>query len=134
MTRRLLLAVLLIAMPGATGCVERTLSINTEPPGATVVLNDQDVGKSPIKVPFTWYGDYDIIIRKPGYETMKTNHKINAPWYQIPIVDIFSECLVPYTIHDDHCTPTYVLEKAVVPDRKALLENAEELRKEALGS
>ncbi|HQI29243.1 MAG TPA: PEGA domain-containing protein, partial [Sedimentisphaerales bacterium] len=41
-----------------TGCVERRLTIYTEPPGAIVTLNDQEIGVSPVTVPFNWYGDY----------------------------------------------------------------------------
>ena len=126
-----------LIVPGAfllgLGCVERTVSITTEPSGATVILNDQEVGKSPVKVPFTWYGDYDVLVRKEGYETLKGHHRLNAPWYQWPVIDIFAECLVPYTIHDDRTMPTFVMEKATTPDRKTLLENAQNLRREAIG-
>jgi len=31
-----------------TGCVERKLTINTEPQGALVVLNDEEIGQSPV--------------------------------------------------------------------------------------
>ena len=113
------------------GCVERTVTINTEPQGATVVLNDQDVGKSPVKVPFTWYGDYDIVVRKEGHQTVKTSHRLNTPWYELPGVDLFSECLVPFTIHDDRTVPTIMLDQAVRPTQEALLKNADEMRQQA---
>ncbi len=109
-------------------CVERTIRINTEPQGATVILNDQDVGKSPVRVPFTWYGDYDIIIRKEGHKTILTNHRLKAPWYQWPFIDLFSECLVPYTIRDDRELETFVLEPAVEPNKDELVERADEMR------
>lgn len=115
-----------------TGCVERTVSITTEPQGATVFLNDEEVGHSPIKVPFTWYGDYEIIVRKPGYKTLQTNHKIKAPWYQTPVIDIFAECLVPFTIYDERTLPTYTLDPETRPDKQALIQNAEDLRQQAL--
>lgn len=115
-----------------TGCVERTVSITTEPQGATVFLNDEEVGQSPIKVPFTWYGDYEIIVRKPGYKTLQTHHKIKAPWYQTPVIDIFAECLVPFTIYDERTFPTYTLDPETRPDKQALIQNAEDLRQQAL--
>ena len=49
------------------GCVRRTLMVRTEPEGARVFLNDYEVGTSPVSVDFTWYGDYDVIVRKDGY-------------------------------------------------------------------
>ncbi|MBX3394237.1 MAG: PEGA domain-containing protein [Phycisphaerae bacterium] len=113
-------------------CVERTVTINTEPQGATVVLNDQEVGQSPVRVPFTWYGDYDIIIRKDGHKTLSTHHRLNAPWYQWPLIDLVSECLVPFTIRDDQVIDTFVLEPAEVPTKDDLLRRSEELRTRAI--
>ena len=110
------------------GCIERTLTINTEPEGATVFLNDQDVGRSPVRVPFTWYGDYDIVIRKPGFETIRTNHRIDTPWYEFPGIDIITECLIPLTVHDDRVLETYVMERQQHPTDQALLQAADDMR------
>lgn len=129
MSRRLLPVTTLVLL---CGCIERTLSIKTEPDGATVYLNDEDVGKSPVKVPFTWYGDYDIILRKPGYETLKTNYKVNAPWYQLPLIDLFTECFIPFTLHDDRELPVFALDKQAHPDKEELIQHAEDLRQQAL--
>ena len=112
-------------------CVERTVSINSEPQGAIVVLNDQEIGRTPVKVPFTWYGDYDIIIRKQGFKTIHTNHCINAPWYQLPPIDLFAECFVPMTLRDDRVLETYILEPFQAPDRQALLDRGDEMRARA---
>lgn len=114
------------------GCIERTININTEPEGATVFLNDQEVGASPVEVPFTWYGDYDIIIRKKGYETLRTHHNVKAPWYELPGIDIITECLIPFTVHDDRVLDTFVLEPSQPPSKEALLEAAAEMRQQAL--
>lgn len=128
-SRGLFLAVMAIGF--CVGCVERTVSINTEPSGATVMLNDQDVGRTPVKVPFTWYGDYDIVVRKEGFETVKTNHRLQTPWYQLPGIDLVSECLIPFTIHDDHVIPTIAMDQARRPSQDALLKSAAEMRAEA---
>ena len=50
-----------------TGCVERELTITTKPQGALVVLNDEEIGTSPVTVPFNWYGDYRVRISKSGF-------------------------------------------------------------------
>ena len=47
-----------------TGCVERQLTINTNPEGALVVLNDEEIGLSPVTVNFNWYGDYCVRITR----------------------------------------------------------------------
>jgi len=109
------------------GCIERTVTVNTEPQGATVFLNDQEVGQSPVTVPFTWYGDYDVIVRKNGYKTLRTNHRLHAPWCQLPGIDLFSECLIPFTVRDRQVMPTFMLEEQSFPTRDDLLLNAEEM-------
>ena len=80
--RRLLPAVaavgLLVSL--GSGCVERTMKIQTDPPGALVVVNDEEVGLSPVKFSFLWYGDYEIILRRVGYETLRTHYRVEAPW------------------------------------------------------
>jgi len=129
--RMVRLFVYIVACVAGVGCVERTVSINTEPQGATVMLNDQDIGRSPVKVPFTWYGDYDIVVRKEGFETVKTSHRLKTPWYQLPGIDLFSECLIPFTIHDDRTVPTIVLDTGRRPTPDELLQNAAEMRTEA---
>ncbi len=113
------------------GCIERTISIITEPEGATVFLNDQEVGRSPVTVPFTWYGDYDITLRKAGYQTVKTNHRIKTPWYQWPFIDLFTECLIPFTVHDDHVLGPYELVQAEPMEPETLLQAAAEMRTRA---
>ena len=70
-----LLAVSLIATIILSGCVERRLTINTEPQGALVVLNDEEIGQSPVTVSFNWYGDYNVRISKEGFETLNTHRK-----------------------------------------------------------
>ena len=69
-----------VLLTGAVGCVERTARIETDPPGAIVIVNDEEVGISPVRFSFLWYGDYEIILRKQGYRTLKTHHPIDAPW------------------------------------------------------
>lgn len=132
MRLRGLCGLLVVSAALSAGCIERTVSINTEPQGATVFLNDEEVGKTPLKVPFTWYGDYDIIIRKPGYQTIRTNHNIQTPWYETPGIDVFTECLIPVTVHDDHVLETYALELQKTPEREDLLRSADEARSQAL--
>lgn len=122
----------LMAVSFAAGCIERTLSINTEPEGATVILNDQEIGRSPVRQHFTWYGDYDIILRKDGYKTVQTHRNIRPPWYQYPLIDLVAEILVPFTIHDDRVLETFRLEPYEAPDPDQLIERADEMRARAL--
>ena len=121
-----------VALPLAlTACVRRTVTITTDPQGAAVTLNDEEVGTSPLTVDFLWYGDYDVIVRKAGYETLHTHEKLDAPWYQVPPLDFVSEVLVPFPIHDRH-TMSFSLEHAKPIDKEQLVQDAVEIRDRTL--
>ncbi len=130
--RRAMMLLLLAAGVTLSGCVERTIRITSNPPGARVFLNDEEIGVTPVKTTFLWYGDYDVILRKDGYQTLKTHHRISPPWYEVPPLDFVSECLVANTIHDDHEFPTFELTPADTPDVDAIVERAVQLRGRAL--
>ena len=115
------------------GCVRRTVTINTAPQGARIILNDEEIGTSPVKVDFLWYGDYDVILRKEGYETLKTHQKLAPPWYQVPPFDFFAEILTPVTLHDQQ-QMSFVLEPAQPVDKAELIQKAGEVRERALFS
>ena len=108
------------------GCVERTVTITSEPSGALVQISSVDVGLTPVTVPFTWYGHYEIILRHDGYETLKTGEKIRPPVYEIPPLDLFS-ALAPWTYRDGRSFH-YVMSKLEIPSDSELIKRAEELR------
>jgi hypothetical protein len=124
-----MLAVCMVA--GTSGCVRRTLTINTEPRGAIVWLNDEEVGRSPVSVDFLWYGDYSVIARLDGYETLNTHEAIAEPWYQWPGIDFFTEVLWPGRIHDQR-SMSFALSPAHPPDRAELLSRAQAFRHQTL--
>ena len=123
---------LLAALLALGGCVERIMRIESDPQGARVFVNDKEVGVTPVKFSFLWYGDYDIILRREGFETLKTNCRVNAPWYQYPPIDLVAECLIPATIRDEHVLPTYELEPAPTPEISQVVERAVQTREQAL--
>lgn len=126
-------AALILAGGGlvCTGCIRRTVTIKTDPQGAAVMLNDQLVGTTPVTVDFTWYGDYDVILRKEGYETLRTHHRIQTPWYELPGVDFVTEVLVPWTVHDKQ-EMSFALAAKKPVDKDELMKDALELRERAL--
>lgn len=123
-----LVAVSLIPL---AGCVRRTLTIETDPQGAMVFLNDQEVGATPVSTDFTWYGDYDVVLRKDGYETLHTHVKVKTPWYQVPPIDFFADVLWPGRIHD-HRFARFTLVPWVAPEQEQVVQRAKELRDRAL--
>jgi hypothetical protein len=123
---------LLGALALSSGCVERIMTVSTDPQGARVIINDEEVGVSPARVAFLWYGDYDIIIRKSGYQTLKTHYRVDPPWYQIPPLDLISETMIPGTIRDVHVLPTFGLQQTETPPAEQVAERALQLRERAL--
>jgi hypothetical protein len=125
--RRTLLSILPLSVLFA-GCVEHTMTIKTDPPGALVYLNDEEFGRSPVRRDFTWYGDYEVQVRKEGYDTLKTHQWVKAPWYLWVPFDLFME-LQPFTIEDHH-ELTFKLqpESAAAAEPGQLMSRAEDLR------
>ncbi len=120
--------IVLVSVTILSGCVERNLTINTEPEGAIVILNDEEIGNSPVTVSFEWYGDYNVAIRKEGYETLKTHRKLKAPWYDGFPFD-FLTLLNPERTVDEY-EWTFELEPKKEISRQELIHNAEELKKQ----
>jgi len=75
---------------GVGGCVERTIFITSDPPGALVHLNDVEVGVTPVEVGFTWYGVYDVRVEKDGYEPLMTSARARAPFWEAPGIDLIA--------------------------------------------
>jgi len=88
-----------IAALAACGCVERKMVITSEPSGALVYVSQVEVGRTPVTLPFTWYGDYDITLRLDGYQALDTHANLRPPLYEAPPLDLFSE-LAPWTCQD----------------------------------
>lgn len=109
------------------GCVERKLTINTEPEGAKVILNDEEIGESPVTVSFNWYGDYAVRINKEGYETLDTHQNLKAPWYDYFPFDFFAQILNPNHIVDSYKW-TFELSPKKEINREELLQKAEKTK------
>ena len=133
---RLALALLifpaLVLCGGCTGRVVRTITVESNPPGAMVWLNDREVGRTPVTADFTWYGTYRVRVEKDGYFTETVYEKVTAPWYEFVGVDLLFETVIPGTRHDDHKFPPVVLKPAKAAETEPLLERAEAFQKDSL--
>lgn len=129
--------VFLLGCTAFSGCVLRTLTIDSEPPGATVYLDNTPVGETPVTIPFTYYGNRKITLEKTDAdgkllcERKIVYEKLSPPVYQIFPLDFFSEIVLPIDIKDEHYF-TYQLDALNRPPtaeiQKNVLKNAEELR------
>lgn len=89
---------LLIASVGC-GRVDRRLVVTSEPSGASVRLNGDHVGQTPVDVPFVWYWFYDLEVEKEGFETDYKRVRLQSPWYLWPPLDLAAE-VVPIRVVD----------------------------------
>jgi hypothetical protein len=111
------------------GCVERKLTIVTEPTGALVALNDEEIGTSPVTVGFEWYGDYSVRISKDGFQTLSTHQKLKRPLKDVFPLDLFADM---FTTKIDEYTWTFKLEPYQQIQKDELIKSAASLKKEAL--
>lgn len=75
------------------GCLERRIHVTSDPPGAAVTINDVEVGRTPLKTGFKYYGTYDVRIRKEGHEPIWTPRTANTPLWEVPPVDLVATAL-----------------------------------------
>ena len=113
-----------------SGCVERKLTINTEPQGAIVALNDEEIGISPVTIEFNWYGDYNIRIEKQGYETLNTHRKLKGPVHDRFPFDFMYEVLWPGRVIDEY-EWSFRLTAYEPVDRDELLRASEVMKEKA---
>ncbi len=125
----ILIALAALMLLPAVGCVRRRLNVRSNPPGALVYVDNQQIGTTPCSVDFTYYGTREIRLVKPGYETLTVNQPIPMPWYQIPPLDFVSENLVPSKIRDNR-TVSYNLAPQLIVPTEQLLDRANQLRQE----
>jgi len=112
-----------------SGCVERKLTINTKPQGALVILNDEEIGTSPVTVSFEWYGDYWVRISKEGYESLNTHRPLKGPWYDKFPFDFFVQIIISERIVDSY-EWTFPLKPKKQISREELIQAAEKLEKQ----
>jgi len=128
--KNLLTAIACLGAALLCGCVEREMTITSEPAGALVFVSDREMGRTPVTFPFTWYGDYDIILRRDGHETLKTDAPINPPWFEVPPLDLLSH-VAPWTYRDKRFLHYKLQELQPISD-KELIKRADKMRKRNL--
>jgi hypothetical protein len=121
---------LLAAACLSSGCVYRRIVVRSDPPGARVILDGQEVGYTPAGIPFTYYGTRRLTLVKPGFETHTELVTIPPPWYQWFPIDFVSDNLLPGHVADRHDISRQLSPQCVVP-LDQLQQRADSLRSEA---
>ena len=113
-----------------TGCVERRYTIRTNPPGALVVVNGEEIGRAPVSRNYTDYGDRGISLMLDGYQTQRVKQAIEAPWYDNLLTESISENVIPFTIRDERDFE-YQMAPATLPSTSDVMSRGDSLRAQA---
>jgi hypothetical protein len=110
-----------------TGCVQRRLTVRSNPPGATCYVDNVEIGTTPVSHDFLYYGTREIKLVKAGYETLTVLQPIPYAWYQVPPLDFVSDNFTPWEIRDERDFSFNMLPRRDVPAAE-VLGRAEGLR------
>ncbi len=111
-----------------SGCVQRRMTIRTNPPGAVVYVDEEEIGTSPCSHDFVYYGTRKIRLVKDGYETQTILQPFPWPWYELIGLDFVTENLIPGEIRDERVLD-YQLQPQIIVPTDQLLGRAENLRR-----
>jgi hypothetical protein len=102
----------------ACGCVQRRMTIRSNPPGAMVYVDDYEIGNTPVSTDFVYYGTRKIRLVKDGYETLTVRQPFPIPWYQFFPLDFVTENIWPGEIRDErHVNLTMVPASSTPPEQ-----------------
>ena len=125
--RSFLLLVACCLLLSLTGCVTRSLTIKSEPPGAKVYVNDQLKGETPMTYDFEWYGWHRVILRKDGYQRLDDRRNLRAPPHLWIPLDLAME-LLPLRIRDNRTWSYTLVPEPVLPTPQPPAEQSTDLR------
>ena len=75
---------------GLSACsTKRYLTIQTNPPGAAIWVNGEKLaGTTPVVVPFTHYGRFDVRVEKAGHQSVARELHIKSGLDGYPVIDL----------------------------------------------
>jgi len=115
------------ALVSAGGCVQRRMTIRSNPPGALVYVDDYQIGTTPVSTDFIYYGTRKIRLVKDGYETLTVRQPFPIPWYEIFPLDFVTENLWPWEIRDERVVDLAMTNMVSVPP-ESVVARAEQAR------
>ena len=132
MKRTIPMLLLAAAFLATTGCVERKLTITSDPPGARVYLDDRELGQTPVTTRFDFYGHRTVTLKKDGYRDTLEVRELKKPFYQKPVIDVFAD-LGPIPFKDRQ-TMHFKMEPTPQIDTDALINRGREMRSRVTGA
>ena len=117
-------------------CVERKITVRSDPPGARVALDGRPIGVTPVTVRFEQYGGREFTLAKKGHLRLREIRRIEPPLYQRLGIDFFFEMVWPFPLVDEHVetfdlTPVVGLKSDEPLDTAAIGRRAQEMQERA---
>lgn len=113
-------AVSLLTLLAVGGCVQRRMTIRSNPPGALVYVDDYQIGTTPVSTDFIYYGTRKIRLVKDGYETLTVRQPFPLPWYQVFPLDFVTENIWPGEIRDERVVDLAMMPAAATPPEEVV--------------
>ncbi len=117
----------LAALLGACS-TQRTITILSDPPGATVWMDGKDRGTTPVTLPFVYYGDAEVRLEKEGYQSIAAVLEIPTQIDGYPYVDLPFELTVRHRGFQWRATLPPLAREHPKPEVAALLDRAKTFR------
>ncbi|MEI7782521.1 MAG: PEGA domain-containing protein, partial [Planctomycetota bacterium] len=110
----------LAVLAAGSGCVQRRMTIRSNPPGALVYVDDYQIGTTPVSTDFVYYGTRKIRLVKDGFETLTVRQPFPLPWYEIFPIDFVSENLWPGEIRDERVVDLAMMPASTTPPEEVV--------------
>jgi|SaaInlStandDraft_1057018.scaffolds.fasta_scaffold05352_6 hypothetical protein len=115
-----------------TGCVNRRMTIRSNPSGALVEIDGERIGLTPVSMDFTYYGTREFTISAPGYESLTVLQPVPAPPGQRFPLDFFTNHFMPRKVTDRHdFTYNLMRRNAPIDEESDLINRARDFRSQA---
>lgn len=92
--------VLLLTAILLSGCLSKTVTVTSTPPGAVLSINDVEIGPTPATTEWHGGGVYRFHLQHKGYTTLKQNVTIKPRWYSYPIIDMGPDFMTTKEVKD----------------------------------
>jgi hypothetical protein len=119
-SRSLAILAVVLSVAAGPGCVQRRMTIRSNPPGALVYVDDYQVGTTPVSTDFVYYGTRKIRLVKDGFETLTVRQPFPLPWYQVFPLDFVTENIWPWEIRDERVVDLAMMPAAATPPEEVV--------------
>ncbi|NNJ25531.1 PEGA domain-containing protein [Alienimonas chondri] len=112
-----------------TGCqsTHRRLTIDSQPRGALVEVDGEQIGYTPASISYDYYATRRITLIKDGFEQESFLLPVEAPWWQLPPQEFIADNFLPRQVEDRRLVMRTLKPKVIAPTEDVLIR-ADQLR------